>query len=182
MLIIPSQPLAKELPMFYKLGETDAEVQIDRLEENKSAAISLAKQAHHSIDIFTQDMDAEIYNNKKFEQLIFSLAKKHPNTQIRILVQESRRAVQDGHCLVRLAQSLTSSVFIHNPSREYKNEQCAFMVVDQLGLMYRISATDRNYKANVNFMSPRRAGKLVDFFNEVWQQSTPDVQTRRIYM
>jgi len=31
-------------------------------------------------------------------------------------------------------------------------------------------------------MSPQRAGKLVDFFNEVWDHSTPDMQTRRIYM
>ena len=94
MLIIPSQPMAKELPMFYKLGETVEEVHIDSAEENRNAAISLVKQARYSIDIFTQDMDADIYNNKEFEQSIFDLAKKHPNTKIRILTQDSRKAVQ----------------------------------------------------------------------------------------
>jgi len=182
MLIIPSQPLAEHLPMYYKLGETKAEVQVDTAEENKNAAISLVKQARYSIDIFSQDLDAEIYNNKNFEQSVFNLAKRHPNTRIRILVQDSKKAAQNGHRLIRLAQTLTSSVFIHKPSREYKDEQCAFLVVDQLGLLYRVSATDRNYKASVNFMSPQRAGKLVDYFNEVWEHSTPDVQTRRIYM
>ncbi len=182
MLIIPSQPVAKELPMFYKLGETKAEVEINTVKANKSAAVSLVKQARYSIDIFTQDLDSAIYNNPEFEQSIFNLARRHPNTRIRILVKDSRKAAQNGHCLIRQAQKLTSSVFIHNPSHEYRDEQCAFMVVDKLGLLYRSSATNESYKANVNFMSPMRAGKLTDFFNDAWAHSTPDVQTRRIYM
>ena len=182
MLIVPSQPMAKELPMFYKLGETVEEVHIDTAEENKNAAISLVKQARHSIDIFSQDMDTEIYNNKAFEQSIFNLAKRHPNTKIRILTQDSAKAVQHGHRLIKLAQSITSSVFINNPSREYKDEKCAFLVVDKLGLLYRVAANNRNYKASINFMSPQRAAKLTDFFNEVWEHSTPDIQIRRVYM
>ncbi len=47
MLIIPSQAVATELPMFYKLGETQAEVQVHTAEENRNAVLSLAKQAHH---------------------------------------------------------------------------------------------------------------------------------------
>ncbi|HHJ35291.1 MAG TPA: hypothetical protein ENJ87_05965 [Gammaproteobacteria bacterium] len=168
--------------MFYKLGETKAEIQVETSEENKNVALSLVKQAHNNIDIFTQDLDAEIYNNEEFERSIFNLARKHPDTRIRILVQDSRKAAQDGHCLIRLAQNLTSSVFIHKPSPEYKDEQCSFMVVDKLGLMYRVTTNNRNYRTSINFMSPQRAGKLVDFFNEVWAGSTPDVQTRRIYM
>ena len=182
MLILPYQPVAERRPMFYKLGETNDEVEIDTAEENKNAALSLVKQAHDSIDIFTQDMDATIYNNANFEHSIFELARKHPHTRIRILAQDTRKATQNGHCLIRLAQNLTSSVFIHTPSREFKEEQSAFMVVDKQGLLYRVTANNQNYKANVNFMSPRRAGKLSDFFNEVWEQSTPDIQTRRIYM
>lgn len=182
MLIIPSQPMAEELPVFYKLGETPAEVHIDSVEENKNAALSLAKQARHCIDIFTQDLDAEIYNNAEFEQSVFMLSKRHPNTKIRILAQNTRKAVQNGHRLIKLAQTLTSSVFIHNPSREFKDEKCAFLVVDQKGVLYRVTANNRNYKASINFMAPQRAGKLTDFFNEAWEHSTPDIQTRRIYM
>ena len=168
--------------MDHKPGNTDAEVEISTAEENREAAISLVKQARYSIDIFSQDLDAEIYNNKDFEKALFELARKHPNTRIRILVQDSRKAIQDGHCLIRLAQSLTSSIFIHTPSRQHRDEQRAFLIVDKLGMLYRATAADRNYKASVNFRSPRRAGKLTDYFDEVWEHSTPDIQTRRIYM
>ena len=157
--------------MHYKLGETKAEVQVDTVDENKNEALSLAEQANYSIDIFTQDLEPEIYNNNELEQSIFNLARKHQNTRIRILVQDTRKATQNGHCLIRLAQNLTSSVFIHKLSPEYKDEQCAFLVVDKLGLLHRVSAVDKNYKASVNFMSPRRAKKLCDFFNEADRKS-----------
>lgn len=182
MLILPSQPVARELPMFYKLGETKAEVKVDTIDENRNAALSLAKQARHSIDIFTQDLDAEIYNNKAFEEAVFNLAKRHPGTRIRILVQDATKSIQNGHCLIRLAQTLTSSIAIHKPSKEHRDEKSAFLVVDQLGMLYRINANNRNFNASINFMAPQRAGKLADFFNEVWEHSTPDVQTRRMYM
>ena len=168
--------------MDYKLGETDAEVELTTAEENRIAAVSLVKQAGYSIDIFSQDLDAEIYDSKEFERSVFELARKHPSTRIRILVQDSRRAAHNGHRLIRLAQSLTSSVFIHTPSPQYKDEQRAFLIVDRLGLLYRVGTANRNYKASVNFKSPRRAGELSDYFDEAWEHSSPDVQTRRIHM
>lgn len=182
MLIIPSRPMTKELPMFYKLGETEAEIHIDSAEENRNAAVSLIKQARFSIDIFSQDLDAELYNNKEIEQSIINLAKRHPNTKVRILAQDSQMAVRNGHRLIKLAQHLTSSVFINTPSPEFRDERCAFLVVDQLGMLYRVNASNRNYKASINFMSPQRAAKLTEFFSEAWEHSTPDIQTRRIYM
>lgn len=178
----PLPIVVKEHSMQYKPGETKEDLQIDTVDENKNAALSLVKQARYSVDIFTQDLDAELYNNEEFEQSIFKLARRHPNTRIRILLQETKKAAQNAHCLITLAQNLTSSVFIHQPSAEYKNERCAFMVVDKLGLLHRVSAINRNYKASVNFMSPRHARILSDFFNLVWEHSTPDIQTRRIYL
>ncbi len=178
----PAQAMNEECPRHYILGKTKTEIHIDSADEYKNASICLAKQARYSIDIFTQDLDAEIYNNKEFEQSIVNLVKRHTSTQIRILLQDSRKAVQNGHCLIRLAQTLSSSVFIHNPSPEHKHEQSAFMLVDHLGYLHRHVARNRNYKASVNFMSPQRVGKLLYFFNKAWEQSLPDTQTRRIYV
>jgi len=168
--------------MEYILGESDTETHVDTAEDYKHAIISMLEQAQHSIDIFTQDLEAETYNNTRVEQTVLRLAKKHPNTRIRILVNNSTTAVQNGHCLIRLAQQLTSSVFIHNPSQKQKVEQNAFVVVDQTGLIIRALATDRNYRASVNFKSPRIAVNQLDFFDDAWEHSTPDMQTRRIYI
>ena len=168
--------------MNYILGKTGEEIQIDTADGYQQYALSLAEQAHNSIDIFSQDLETEIYNNNFFEESIFSLSKKHPNTRIRILVQDSLVAVQNGHRLIKLAQQLTSSVFIHNPSPKYKDVSTSFMVVDEIGLIKRTTAIPRNYTANANFKSPRPAAKLVDSFNTMWEHSTPDPQTRRVYL
>ena len=182
MLILPAMPATGERPALYKLGETRAEINIDTLEENRNAALSLAKQANYHINIFTQDLDAPLYDNHEFEAHLARLARKHPNTRIRILVQDSMTAVKRGHCLIHLAQNMTSSVFIRKPAKPYQNEQASFLVADGLGLLYRVVGSQMNYDAQVSFMSPLRARKLNEFFDEVWEQSAPDPQVRRLYM
>lgn len=182
MLIIPSMPATGERPIFYKLGETSAEINIDSVEENRNAAFSLAKQARRRINIFTQDMDAPLYDNEEFEHHLFKLALRHPSSEIRILVQDSTRAVQRSHRIIRLAHKLTSSIFIRKPVEKYRDVKSAFITVDGVGMIYRIQATQHDYNAAVNFMSPMRTGKLDDFFDEVWDNSEQDPQARRIFM
>lgn len=182
MPIIPSIPLSDEMPSHFILGETQAEIKLSNSEENRNAALSLASQARYGINIFTQDMDDAIYNNDEFEGHIYNLAKRHPSSQIRILVQDSTSATKKGHCLIRIAQKLTSSVFIKNPPDAHKGDKSSFMTVDGVGMLYRVNADNFNYNASVNFMSPQRAGKLNDFFNEAWEHGTPDLQVRRLYV
>ena len=114
---IPSIPFCDEIPSHFKLGETNAEIKLSHVEESKNAALSLAEQARYGINIFCQDMSHAIYDNDEFEKHIFNLASRHPSAQIRILVQDSSIAVKKGHCLIRIAQKLTSSILIKNPPK-----------------------------------------------------------------
>ena len=168
--------------MDHLLGETTGDIQISTVEEYKTISLSLAQQARKSIDIFTQDLESEIYSTSEFEQSIFTLSKRNPNTRIRILVQDSTSAVQRGHHLIKLSQRLTSSVIIHRPSSKYRDERCAFMIADNIGLTHRTVATSQAYKATANFYSPRPAAKLSDFFHHIWEHSNPDMQTRRMFL
>lgn len=182
MLILPSIPTTRELPIYYKLGETSAEVHIGSVEENRNAAISLARQARYYINIFTQDMDAALYDNSEFVRHIFELATRYRDAEVCILVQDSTRAIQNSHSLVQLAQRLTSSITIKKPAARFKDVKSSFMTVDGVGMLYRIQGDRYNYDASVNFMSPQRTGKLDQFFTEVWEHSEPDPQVRRIFM
>jgi len=164
------------------LGESNEELRLDTAAENRDAAISLAEQARFSLNIFSRNLDPRVFDNAGFEHCVFNLAKAHRSADIRILVVDSALAVSQGHCLIRLAQKLTSSVLIHNPAREHRDELSSFMLVDGVGLLYRPLSTSRNYEALVNYMSPKRAGELHDFFNEMWERSTPDSQIRRLYI
>jgi hypothetical protein len=168
--------------MYYTLGEHDKDILIDTPTENREAVISLARQARSSINLFTRDLDPRLFDNAGFEQSIFTLARSHHSADVRILTLDSGRARQQGHCLIRLAQKLTSSVFIHNPAREYSHVISTFLVVDRKGVLHRPRSTSTDYDAVVNYMAPERAAELQDFFNEMWERSTPDSQIRRLFI
>ena len=155
---------------------------LDTASDNREAAINLAEQARLSLYLFSRDLDPRVFDNAVFERCIFNLARTHRNADIRILVADSSIAVNRGHCLIRLAQRLTSSVFIHKPAKEHSNEIATFMIVDGTGLLHRPRTTSNNYDAIVNYRSPQRAGELGDYFNEMWERSMPDSQVRRLYI
>ena len=164
------------------LGEDDENIPIDTAAENREAVISLVGQARFSLNLYSRDLDARVFDNTEFERCVFDLARAHHNASIRILVADSSKAVNRGHCLIRLAQRLTSSVFIHNPAREHSGEIATFLVVDAVGLLHRPRTTSNNYDAVINYKAPVRAGELNDYFNEIWERSTPDSQIRRLYI
>lgn len=166
----------------YTLGETDKDIIVDTAEDVRLLSLSLARQAKRSIDILTQDLDAALYNNRDFEQALFQLVRQHNKARVRILCYDSRPATAHGHCLIRLAQKLTSCVAIHKPAREHQGERGAWLIADRRGLITRSNAVDDSYLATVNFNAAQTAAKLSDSFEEMWQHSSADSQLRRIYM
>lgn len=168
--------------MQYILGETKNDIVIDSVEEYRKCVISMMQQAHFHISLFTQDLETEVFNNKQIEQAILQLATRHPDTRIKILVKNSDKATRNGHCLVRLARQLSSSIFINKPSVIHQDETGAFIIVDRTGLIQRTDATSRNYQAQANFNSPRHVARQQEFFSDIWENSSPDIEARRIYV
>lgn len=181
-MLIESLPSAEVRPNVYRLGETNAEININTPEENAGALISLAQQATRNINIFTQDLDSAVFDNTNFVKALSQMAINDTRTVVRILVHDSMQAVRTGHGLLKLAQSMPGSFFIRNPSRLYQHIRCTYMTADSLGYVYRDKAQRSNYDAAVNFMSPNRAAILDDNFMEVWEQSTVDRNVRRLHI
>jgi hypothetical protein len=165
-----------------KPDQNNAEIALETALENRDAVVSLVQQASSSISLFSRDLDPRVFDNAEFERALFNLARKHKSTDIRILVQDTSIAIRQGHCLIRLAQKLTSSVFVHNPAKEHSREQSTFMIVDNTGMLYRPRSASNSYTAAVNHNAPQRAGELNDYFDEMWERSTPDSQIRRLYL
>ena len=180
MPTIPAIPFCEAMPDYFKLGETKAEIPLYSAQDNRNAATSLVSQACLNINIFTQDMDDAIYNNDEFISHVFELATRHPSAKVRILVQDSAKAVKNGHRLIRIAQKLTSSVLIKNPPVIHKDDRSSFLTVDGYGMLYRVRGNTNNYDASLNFMTPRRAKMLNEFFEKSWGHGTRDPKVRRL--
>lgn len=160
------------------LGESEDEIELHSAEEIREVALALARQATREIYIATHDLDAQLFSTETFIDALSAFARSHRMAQVHVLVWNSNHAVKNGHRLIPLAQRLTSSVRVHNPSTEFADVIEAFMVVDGIGY-FRRPLADR-YDGIASFKAPLIARDLRKQFLQMWERSTPDPQLRRL--
>lgn len=166
--------------MTYILGETNEDISIDTVDENREMIENLVKQATHSINIFSQDLDDNLYDNLALKDHMGTFVSNVGNPEVHILAQDLSHAIRNSHRIVRLSQTLSSFIFIREPCDVFKSEKIEFVIVDDVGVFYRINGEHGNYHAEVNFNSPARAKELNHFFVQIWEQSEADPDTREL--
>ncbi len=171
------QELSEHLSGF-KLGETPDTIEVDTSTALRMIVQHMTMQATRSINIFTRQLDAMLYDNQPFIDALTALARHSKYATIQILAQDSMPAVKNGHRLIQLGQQLSSYVQIRKVHNDYRNYNHAFLVADAKGVIFREFA-DR-YEAEIDYNKPVRARELFDFFSSVWASSEPDPQVRRL--
>ncbi len=161
-----------------KLGEDDQQQELQGRDALKDTALAMARQATQHIYVFSQDLDHFIYDTPYFVEACSELARSHRRSEILVLLRDSSKVVTQGHKLVLLGQRLSSSIHFRKPIEEYDDHNEAFMVVDDIGYLYR-QQSDR-FEGEANFSNRLKARDLGDFFREVWERSQPDPQLRRL--
>lgn len=164
----------------YILGENNTDIPIDTSEDNHAAALRLVSQGGRSLDIFSRDLEARIYDNMEFADAVRSLAIKTRDLHVRILVIDPDFIIKHGHRLVELARRLTSHMEIRKVHEDYCNNPEAYLVVDNRGLLHRKLAS--RYEAVVNFNNPMTATELHNQFSEIWDRSKQYMDFKRLYI
>ncbi len=164
----------------YTLGESKQKLQIETIEENRLAALALAKQANRSLHIFSHDLDPMIYDNNEFVDAVRELAIGHSQAQLQIIIQDSRKIIENGHRIVELARRVSSRIFIRRTPPELKSYSQAFLIADKTGVLYR-TIGDR-FEGYVNFDDRFECKNLLDFFATTWEHSAPDPELRRLHI
>ena len=162
------------------LKEFAETVEIDTSEECRLASLSMARQARRTIEIVSRELDPPVYDNQEFEDALSDLVVGSNRAQVRILVMQPEVVVKHGHRLLQLTQRLTSFMEMRVPAPQYKDYNSAFMIVDDIGAIYRTHA-DR-YEGTVKFNDRVAAMDLKRQFEEMWASAVPDVNLRRTYL
>jgi len=162
------------------LGETTGPRRIERADEAADAALALARQAHHSLRIFTRDLDARLYSTAPLRQAVSELARRSRHTFIRILVQDPSAAIREDHRLISLIQNLSSHVGIRRVAPDWQDEVSAGLLADEQGLLIRPYG-DR-FEGSVNFAAGPRAAEYRVWFDDIWEHSEPDPEFRRLWI
>lgn len=167
-------------PDAYLLGGTDTEIALASSSDNRHAALALVLQAKRSVQIFSRDLDAPVYDQTPFIQTLTTLATRSRHTRILILVQNTERVVADGHRLVELSRRLSSFIEIRKPHSDFREYNQAFLIADGVGMLRRPIA-DR-YQGTLNFKAPLAAREYSEFFTQVWERSAPDPNLRQLHI
>jgi len=162
----------------YKIKTGDNDISLSSRDAVKTMSIALTQQTSRSIDIISKYLDPGIFDNLDFIDALKKLSISSKFTKIRILLNNSEPMIKNGHRMIEIIQLLTSSIEVRKISEEYKLRNNAFSLFDGRGVIYQ-SHADR-YEGFANFDRPRLATELGNYFNEVWEHSTPDENLRRL--
>jgi hypothetical protein len=164
----------------HKLGATTEDIVLNSMEDNRAVGQALIAQADRSLEIFSRDLEARLYDNSDFTGAVRAMVLRSQHTRVRILVNEPDYAIKHDHRLIYTARHLSSYIEIRKTHEDYAMNPAAFLLVDQRGLLYRTVATHHDGIASFN--NPSRVGELLRFFNEAWNHSRQYTEFRRLYI
>jgi hypothetical protein len=172
---------AKELDISsMQLGVDDIEFALQTREQVCDMAQTLANQARRELLLYTEDMEPVIFDQQPFLDAVGRLAREHQDAHVWILVEDSRKTVQQGHRLIELARRLSSNIQFRRPPPQYLNYGKTFLLCDSTGYFYRPLAG--RYEGTANFNNPGQTVVLRKYFMEVWEQSQTDEEMRRLHL
>jgi len=162
----------------YSLGESDEQLTIRNADDNHAIALELIRQARREVFIMSYDLEPMVLSHEDVVDALSAFARQSRQAEARILVQKSEKVVKRGHRLIPLAHRLSSSISLNRPGFEHRDYFEAFMVVDGIGYYKRLLA-DR-FDGIASFKAPIEVRDLRALFLNMWEQSEPDPQLRRL--
>jgi predicted GNAT family N-acyltransferase len=144
-----------------------------------SAVTDLLSDARYEIAIYTRDLDAALFDVAETLDQVKRIALSGRHAQVRIIVQEPRKALADGHRLIGLAQRLTTPIAIRTPIDERDLQYpAAFLINDRRGYFFRVLGS--RLEGEGSTYAPGRHAQLLALFDQVWERSSPSEELRQL--
>jgi hypothetical protein len=148
-------------------------------QECSEAIQHLVDRADRHIAIFSQQLEPLLYNHQDVCEKMAQLARKNKHSQIRIIAQQTRSITSEGHCLIHLAQRLSSYVQIRTPNTpELQRFNQSWLIIDNHSIC-EISNPER-YEGKLIEDDPKYVKTQLEFFDHAWENSDPDIHSRRL--
>lgn len=145
--------------------------------ELATLTLSIIQQARNDLVIYSRDLDPPLLGSRDSLDALRSFAIGSRAAHARILVHDLRRAIQEGHGVIALAQRLPSKFSIRvveeEPDVQYA---AAFVLNDRPGYVFRPNASRPDASACMH--GPARQRQLLGYFNEVWERARPASELR----
>lgn len=161
------------------LGKTSGAHVVGGLSELQALSCHMASQCRRDLRIYVQRLSREVYEQPCFLEAAKSLAIRHANAQVSILVADTEHIRTNGHRLLELSRKLPSSVQIRRRSEEFSYDLRSFMLADDCGFVLRPIWYELN-DATESFNDRYKVRLLKDDFVRIWEQSEADPALRQL--
>ena len=141
-------------------------------------AVELCRGASRYICILSPALDHLAFDNDGLSRALSALARSSRQTQVRILISDSRGLVGRGHRLLQLARRIPSSLRIQKLVEHPDWNGETIVIRDRDGVLYKPGGSDHE-----GFYEPdsrASAQKHLELFEELWRHSTQDAELRSL--
>ena len=148
------------------------------LEDTLAAAIEVAAVARRGLAILTPDLEPGIYDHERFLEIVKRLVLAKRFARVRVLIAEPQRTIRLGNRLVGLGRRLNTYIEFRNVHEDYREHREAFLLADDVALLYRINHT--RWEGIADTYEPAVARRYLGLFEEIWTASETSRELRQL--
>jgi len=140
--------------------------------------VALAESAARYLYILSPRLDHAAFDSPELVAALSTLARDSRQTEIRILIKDSRNIVAQGHRLLLLARKIPSAVKFRKLEDHPDWKGQTVVIRDRDGVLYKPGDAD-----HTGFYEPAsRAStrKHLELFEELWRHSLEDTELRNL--
>ncbi len=171
-----SPDICASVPADFQLGQHDRLERFDLATQAQAHALALIQQAQHQLCIFTPDLEGFLYSNPAVQEACTRLLLANPRHRLRILLRDAGKAVRQGHRLLNLSKRITSNLHIRKLDPEQCDDERAYLLIDDRGLLMRDNP--QHFAGYALYNAAGRARQLQAQFDQAWDSSLSDPDLR----
>jgi hypothetical protein len=130
--------------------------------------------------IYSRDLEPALLDQSPVLEALRRIALTGRGANVRMLVQDSGRAIREGHRLIEQSRRLSSVYQFRQVQAEDLKFAGAFVVNDRAGFVARTLADRHEGEGHTH--DSARANALIRYFNEVWERSATPSELRTLHL
>ena len=147
-------------------------------EDTLAAAIEIAEVAQRGMAILTPDLEPGVYDHERFLEIVKRLVLAKRFARVRVLISEPQRTIRLGNRLVGLGRRLNTYIEFRNIHDDYREHREAFLLADDVALLYRINHA--RWEGIADTYEPAVARRYLGLFEEIWAASETSRELRQL--
>lgn len=159
--------------------EKDSESWLFTSEADMTALIdTIAGQAQQRIWLYDRVLHHKLYDRFRFRELVSALARRHPLSEVRLLIHDDQPLIKSRHQIVELMRRMPSRIKLRLVSGEYSTESQPFLLADREGVVYRHNF--ENPEGFAGFSDSRRVKLLSENYQRMWDAGKNSSELREL--